>query len=208
MTITNEAKLRELLNLKYISADELKSITKKIYTDIEYAIEISNDMEFVEYAQHKFNMIKDCIEENDELNNNMVDENHYLNYSRRNAELLLNEMIRQESKINSLSSTFENYVNENNSVYSDLLYIRYLLLLFNYSDHYISDEEALELMEACSKVYSAEPENVLCKKLYEELTETMRKKFGNTLRNIFDSKNKNNNRINNLQGMIDRERYS
>lgn len=105
----------------------MKNVTIRIYTDIEYAIKSSEDEHFIEFTLHKLNLLKECIDEKDEISRGMLDEIHYDNYLCRNAELLLNEMQEQRFKIKTLGVIFNKYIDESKNIYSKMIYLRYLL---------------------------------------------------------------------------------
>lgn len=208
MIIKNETRLRELLNLKYVSLEELKNVTIRIYTDIEYAIKSSEDEHFIEFALHKLNILKECIDETDELSRGRIDEIHYDNYLCRNAELLLNEMQEQRFKIKTLGVIFNKYIDESKNIYSKMIYLRYLLTCSEKLGQQFSEQEIIKIIKICSEIYAIEPENVLCKKLIEELTLLMKKRLGKELENIAKAKMSNNSYISDIQNRIDRERYN
>lgn len=90
----------------------------------------------------------------------------------------------------------------------EMIYLRYLLTCSEKPGQQFSEQEIIKIIKICSEIYAIEPENVLCKKLIEELTLLMKKRLGKELENIAKAKMSNNSYISDIQNRIDRERYN
>lgn len=207
MNIRNETELRRLLDMQATDTNVLVNIAQKVCIDLKYLIENADDDKIIEYAAGKLDKIKACLQDV-AITSEYIDETkHKDNYLCRNAEFLLNRAISNRANYgqNEIQTSFQKYINSvdsAHSVYANILYLRFELVLIKQGGD-IDDDEAMRILQICSQIKAVEPGNVLCNELITEIRNSMSKKLQNSLVNTLDTKLKNDRRISELQSQID-----
>ena len=207
MNIRNETELRRLLDMQATDTNVLVNIAQKVCIDLQYLIENADDDKIIEYAAGKLDKIKACLQDVAITSEYIDEKKHKDNYLCRNAEFLLNRAISNRAYYgqNEIQTSFQKYINSvdsAHSVYANILYLRFELVLIKQGGD-IDDDEAMRILQICSQINAVEPGNVLCNELITEIRNSMSKKLQNSLVNTLDTKLKNDRRISELQSQID-----